>query len=107
MSIKGIDAQMMITRLPDNVREASAIQKRPEVAQDVLAAQQRLNDAQDQSKVAKTTESEMENIRTDVEEGRGGSYGGEGNSGKKEDKPDDIEQELKVSPSCNIIDIKI
>ena len=109
MSIRGIDSQMMITRLPDNVKEASAIQKRPEVAQEFLAAQGKISDAEGQSKVAKTMEVEMEKIRTDVDAGGGGSYEGsedvyDPEESGQEEEPD---PDMIVPPGNNIIDIKI
>jgi len=109
MSIKGIDAQMMITRLPDNVKEASAIQKRPEVLQDVLAHQEKINDAEEQSRVAKTAETEMEGIRTDVEEGGGGKYDTEKTTGHKEDEQEEEPEpdDMTVPPGNYIIDITI
>ena len=109
MSIKGIDAQIMITRLPDNVRDMSASQKRTEVAQEYLAAQGKVRDAHDQSRVTRTQETEMERIRTDVDkESSGGSGGSEEEGGKagKEDKYDTT-PELLVPPGNNVIDIKI
>lgn len=108
MSIKGIDAQMMITRLPDNVKEASAIQKRPEVMQDVLAYREKINDAEVQSRVARTTETEMEGIRTDVEEEGGGAYYGErGPDREKDGQNDEPGPDMIVPPGNYTIDITI
>ena len=99
---------MMITRLPDNVREASNLIKRPEVAQEFNAKQGKITDAQDQTRVAKTQESEMEQIRTDVDRESAGSYGGqEEGSGSGKDKKEDPEQILLVPPSKHKIDIMI
>ena len=108
MSIKGIDAQIMISRLPDTAKDTSALQKRPEVWQDHLGVQGRANDAHQQEKVAKTSESEMEAIRTDVEGGSGGGYGSEG--GKHHGKGDNEDELLPgtlVPPERHIIDIKV
>ena len=108
MSIKGIDTQIMITRLTDNVRDTSLLQKRPEVEQDTLAAQARINDAQSQSKVAKMAASEMEKIRTDVDGGGSGAYGGDGGSGQESDaREDEFELRTLAPPDEHIIDIKI
>jgi len=108
MSIKGIDAQMMITRLPDNVNQASSLIKRPEVAQEFLATMGKLNDTRDHTRVAKTLESEMEQIRTDVDEDSEGGYGGgggdAGSGSGKNDKPD---QNMLVPAENHIIDIKV
>ena len=108
MSIKGIDTQMMITRLPDNAKDTSALQKRPELVQDQLAAQTRVNDAQLQSKVIKTSESEMEQIRTDVDGESGGGYGGgEGSGQGKDARNEEPKPGTLVPPEIHIIDIKI
>ena len=99
---------MMITRLPDNVREASNLIKRPEVAQEFNAKQGKINDAQEQTKVTKTQESEMEGIRTDVDKESGGGYGGqEDDSGSRKGQKEDPEQILLVPPSKHKIDIRI
>jgi hypothetical protein len=107
--MKSIEAQMMITRLPDNVNQVSSLIKRPEVAQEFLAMQAKINDAHNQEKVARTLESEMEAIRTDVDgssqnayESDGGDRSGFINVGNAEDDPD-----MLVPPENHIIDIKI
>ena len=108
MSIRGIDTQIMISRLTDNIREASAMNKRPEYAQDALAAQSKLNDAQDQTRVAKTLETEMEQIRPDVDDGGGAGYGGSESDGEAEkNKEEETVHDLLVPPSHNRIDIII
>jgi len=110
MSIKGIDTQIMITRSSDFVKDTSAIQRHPETSQEHLAAQSKLDSAQDQSRVAATTESEMENIRTDVDgEGSGAAGGGGGGSGDGEEDTEEeqINATLLVPPGNNIIDITI
>jgi len=108
MSIKGIDTQIMMTRLTDNIREASVLQKRPEVAQAVLAARGKTNDAQEQTRVAKMSETEMEMIRTDVDEDGSGGYGGEGEPSPGEvDSYDELDPDMIVPPGDYIIDIMI
>lgn len=108
MSIKGIDTQIMISRLPDNAKDTSALQKRPEVWQDHLGAQGRINDAQSQSKVAKTSETEMTKIRSDVEDGAGSAYGGEGGQGRGDGGSDEgLDPGTLVPPEEHIIDIKV
>ena len=108
MSIKGIDTQIMISRLPDNARDTSALLKRPEVFQDTLAAQTKVNDAQEQSKVIKTTESEMEEIRADVEGGSGGAAGSGGGAGHNEDEQnDELEPGTYVPAEKHFIDITV
>jgi len=108
MSIRGIDTQIMISRLLDNVRDTSSIQKRPEVAQDTLAAHAKVNDAHEQAKVAKTMESDMEGIRADVEGGSGSGYGDEGGSGHgKDDEKDEFGPGTFVPSERHVIDITI
>lgn len=106
MSVRGIDVQMMITRLSDNIREASAAQKRPETVQDVLAFKEKINTAAAQERVAKTTESDMEKVRVDVYEGGGGG-GGDDSERDGDEKDEEDETELVVPPGDNIIDILV
>ena len=108
MSIRGIDTQIMVQRPADMVRETSALQRHPETTQEHLAAQQKLDSAQNQSKVLATTESEMDNIRTDVDGSGSGAAGGEG-SGQEEEMTEEQKRELLVPPSDHdqIIDIMI
>ena len=106
MSIRGIDTQIMISRLTDNIRDTSAMQKRPEVAQDTLAAQGRISNAQDQTRVAKTLETEMEQIRSDVDEGGGAGYGGSGEGSGKEQE-EETDPDMLVPPGNNKIDIMV
>ena len=107
MSIKGIDAQIMINRSSDLARDASAMQKRPEIQQEFLAAQQKLSDARSQSRVSGTKESEMEKIRTDVDGGGYGAGGGEGEGKDDDEKGGEIAKNLLVPPGNNVIDITV
>ena len=108
MSIKGIDAQMMITRLPDNVREVNALQRKPENVQDALLYQAKLHEAQEQTRIAKMSEAEMENIRTDVDSGSKNAFeGGENESGSDEEKEGETAKTMMVPPGSNTIDIKV
>ena len=109
MSIKSIDAQMMIARLPDNVNQASSLVKRPEIVQEFLAHQGKINDVHDQSRVAKTLESEMEQIRTDVDEDSQGGYGGGGDNGSRSGRGgnEEVDQDMLVPPVNHVIDITI
>ena len=107
MSIRGIDTQIMISRLTDNVRDTSAMQKRPEVIQDSLAAQGRINDAQDSTRVAKTLETEMEQIRPNVDDGGGAAYGGGEGDGTGKKKKEEQDKDLLVPPVNHIIDIVV
>jgi len=97
----------MVARTTDFVRETSAMLKRPEVLQDYLAVKEKINDAEEQSKVTKTaeTETELEKLRPDEGGGDGGGYGGSHEySGKKEDETDD---DLLVPAGDSVIDIRV
>ena len=108
MAIRGIDTQIMMNRLTDNVKEASDLIKRPEVIQDILGNQSKINTAQEQTKVIKLSESEMEQIRTDVDEGSSGEReAGEDRDDDKEAQEDKAAPELYVPVERHIIDIKI
>ena len=107
MAIRGIDTQIMINRLPDNVREASDLLKRPEMAQDMLAVQGKVNDAQEQTRVTRTAETEMEQIRADVEGGGGAGYDGESGQDRGEKNDGEIDSDLLVPPDNHIIDITV
>ena len=107
MSIRGIDTQIMINRTAEFSKDASAMMKRPEVQQEFLAAQQKVSDAQAQGKVLQTQESEMENIRTDVDGGGLGGGGGEGAEPDEDEKKGDSARAMLVPPGNNVIDITI
>jgi len=102
MSIKGIDSQIMIARTADFSKDTSAVQKKPEVTQEYLAVQEKINDAQDQTRVAKTSETDKAELRPD--DGGGDGSGGGGGSGKKK-KNGETEVEMLVPPSDSVIDI--
>ena len=103
MSIKSIDTQIMIARTADFARDTSAIQKKPEITQEYLAVREKINDAQDQTRVAKTLESEKPELRPD--EGGGGAGGGGGSESGKKRKNDENEEDMLVPPSNSKIDI--
>jgi len=109
MSIRGIDTQIMITRTADFARETSSVQKQPEVTQDYLAIQTKIESAQDQSRVAATNESEMENIRTDKDGEGSGATGGEGSQQEEEEMTEEQKRELLVAPAPydQLIDIHV
>jgi len=98
----------MITRATDFVKDTSAIQRHPETSQEHLANQGKIESTIDQSRVKETTESEMENIRTDVDGGGSGAAGGEG-SEQEEEMTEEQKKELLVAPADHdqIIDITI
>jgi len=102
MSIRGIDTQMMIARATEVVRETSSLQRHPETTQEHIAAQTKTDSSLDQSRVAATTEAEMENIRTDVDGSGSGAAGGEGSEQNEEEMTDDQKAELLVAPSDKV-----
>jgi len=109
MSIRGIDTQIMITRATDLIREASSTLRHPETSQEHLATQTKADSALDQSRVTATTESEMDNIRTDVDGSGSGAAGGEGSEQDEEELPEELNPDLMVPPDDKIqlIDITI
>ena len=98
MSIKGIDTQIMINRSPDFSRDTSTLQRRPEMAQTNLAEQQKINDAEQQARVAGTAESEMDRIRGDDERSGNPSQDGSGERGE----PEEANEEEKINPSLYV-----
>ena len=108
MSIKSIDSQIMIARTADFSRDTSAMQKKPEVAQEHLAFREKINDAHDQSRVAKTLESEMPEIKPDDEGGGGEGYeGGRRQDDGKDEDSDEPGVSMFVPPSIHVIDIRV
>ena len=106
MSIKGIDAQIMVARTTDYARDTSALQKKPEIMQEHLAVREKINDAQEQSKVSKTmeAETELDKLRPDEGGGDSGDYYNEDNRKKQNDED---EAELLVPPGNSVIDIRV
>ena len=106
MSIKAIDSQIMIARSADFAQDASAAQRRPEVAQMHQAKQERLNDALDQTRVLKSDDAQKSEFHPD--DGGGGSAGYGGGEGGGEGKnAKGSKQELLVPTVEHIIDIKV
>ncbi|MDR2571925.1 MAG: hypothetical protein LBD23_16725 [Oscillospiraceae bacterium] len=110
MSIRGIDTQIMITRATDFVRETSSIQRQPEISQEHLAQQTKIESTQDQSRVIATMESDMENIRADEDgEGSGAADGGKKRQEEQEPEGEEVVPELRIAPAPHdhIIDMMI
>ena len=109
MSIRSIDTQIMITRATDLIRETSSAQRHPETSQEYLAVQAKADSMQDQSRVIATRESEMENIRTDVDGEGSGAAGGEGSQRGEDEMTEEQKAELLVAPADHeqLIDITI
>jgi len=98
----------MVQRTTDFAKDTSNIMRHPEVAQEHLANQSKVESAQEQSKVLATTETENEEIRTDVDGGSGSGYeGGEGAEPEDEELEEEQRKLLLVPPSINLIDITI
>ena len=105
MSIKNIDSQIMIARTTDFARDASAAQRKPEVAQDYQAIREKLMDAQEQSRVAKSLDTQRPELNPD--EGEGGSYYGEGAESGEKKEIDETGADMLVPPGNNVIDIRV
>lgn len=111
MSIRGIDSQIMIARSADLARDASAIQKRPEVVSDYKAVQAQIEIAREQTTIKETQETEaMKKMRSDADGGGYGASGG-GDFDEQPEHSDDgdgiISRGIYVSPGDNVIDIKV
>ena len=108
MSIKGIDSQIMIARSTDFARDTSALQKKPEITQDYLAVRERIQDAQDQSRVAKTLDSQKPELHPDEGDGGGAGYGaGSGAGSGKRGAKGENDEDMLVPPGNNVIDIRV
>jgi hypothetical protein len=85
------------------------MQRHPETTQEHLAFQSKLESAHDQARVAALTESEMENIRTDVDGGGSGAAGGEGSERNEEEQTEEEKKLLLVPPGDekHLIDITV
>ena len=108
MSIKSIDSQIMIARTADFSRDASAIQKRPEMAQDFQAFREKINDAQNQSRVAKTLDTQRPELHPD-EGGSGGAeyFAGSGQASEQDEGLVDSDTDMFVPSEDCMIDIRI
>ena len=108
MSIRGIDSQIMITRTPEAARDASLIQQRPEVNQQILAERQKVQIAQEQTRVKELEEKDMDGIRTDEDGGGGSGYDSHGGKHPEEEERDEKGRPgMLVPPGDNIFDIRI
>ena len=105
MSIKNIDSQIMIARTADFSRDASAAQRKPEVAQDYQAIREKIVEAHDQSRVTKTLDSQKVELYPD--EGGGAAYGEGAPEQEDKDAPIENEADMLVPPGDNVIDIRV
>ena len=106
MSVKSIDTQIMVARTTDFARDASAMQKRNEAVQDYLAFREKINDAQNQSRIAKTPESKLSKLDDD-KNGSGANSGGSGSGTGKGKESEDSDEDMFVPSGDSIIDIKV
>jgi len=106
MSIKNIDSQIMVARSTDFARDTSALQKKPEIMQEHLAVREKINEAQEQTKVAKTLQTEGTRLHPDDDGDSGAGYesGAQYDGDYKEEEPD---EGMLVPPGNNVIDITI
>ena len=109
MSIKGIDAQIMITRTADFARESIAAQRKPEITQDYLSVQAKANEAQELRKVIKKSDAELQKLRPEDGggSGAGGSGGGSGSHAESEEQNGELEPGTLVPLEKHMIDIKV
>ena len=104
MSIKTIDSQIMIARTADFAKDASATQKRPEIAQDYQARKEKINDALDQTRVVKSDDSQKSEFHPDEGGGGGFGYGGGPDSDDGENSGES-DANFLVPPGDSMIDI--
>ena len=98
----------MMARTADFSRDASAVQKKPELSQEHLAFREKINDAQDQTRVAKTLESKLSKLHNDDGGGNSGGYGGGNAPGSGKDARDEKPgTDMFVPAGDSIIDIKV
>lgn len=109
MSIRGIDAQMMVTRAPDFVQDAASQMKAAERSQEFLAVQKQSELEHDKASVVKTDESPEIELHLENEGGDGSeSY----TSQQKKNEPPVRDEYLElldaaVGPSEHILDITL
>ena len=108
MSIKGIDAQLMITRAADLARDASQQVRKNELVQDYLSAQMNAQEQFEIQKAPKTNESEKVKLNLDKESEREGSAKKRPSASSKQQKAVQENEVLKHVPSPDsIIDVII
>ena len=108
MSFKTIDSQIMIARTADYARDASVAARKPEVEQDYRAMREKIIEAQDQTRVAKSEDSQKPEFHPNEGGGGGAGYGGGGGSEHQDDEnANSPELNLLVAQSENVIDIMI
>lgn len=105
MSMRGIDAQLLITRSAELTKEAGRTQRSHEMRQEQLAEQARAQERRKQEQVQSAQELEASRIR----ERQGGQEGGQGKrqSGGRGNSEREPEGPERNPAPANRIDIKI
>lgn len=105
MSIKGIDAQLMVTRAADLAKDSSTQLKKNELMQDYLAVHAKAVEHQEQTKVAKAIESQQVSINKDKD--KDSSPGSQDQNPKKTPEDEALEELDTYISDSSTIDIKI
>jgi hypothetical protein len=109
MSIKGIDAQMMIARTTEYVKDSAVQLKKSELTQDYLTAQALKDEAIEKTKVAKPQGAEKLGLALEADR----KHASGGDSGGRKDKKDEGALDGEdgpgqlVPPGNNIIDVRV
>ena len=103
--LKGIEAQLMITRTADLAKDASAIQRKNDLARDYLAVQAQTLAVNEKQQVAQTTKTQMLAIHKDKQ----GSAQQEYQEQKQKKPTQEPTQKQNQSPTTyrTTIDIRI
>ena len=107
MSIKGVDAQIMIARVPDFVRETSAQLKVGDLMQEYLAAQTKAAEDREKSMVTKTNQAYKPELRLENESDGTGAYYESSENDKRENVPQQSVLDEEIGVNEHIIDIKL
>ena len=109
MSIRGIDAQMMVTRAPDFVQAANSQIKGAERMQDIISAQNQSTTEREKVSVSKTDKSPEIELRL----GNEGGDGSEAYTSQQKQNEELAREEYNelldadVGPSEHILDITL
>ena len=90
MSIKGIDAQMMVTRSAEAARSSAQSTHKNELFQNQMSALGKAQDNQESRTVVKTDKPEQAGINRDGEGGAGAYQDAPGQKKRKKDDPNEL-----------------
>lgn len=108
MSIKGIDAQIMIARAPDFVKEANAQLKTGDRMQSFLAEQAKAEAEHDKSSIGRTEQTSGPELHLGEEGGGDNFYSPSGNRKNHEEVDADFSiLDAEVGSVGSTIDIKL